>query len=69
MNVWLCGAPCGARVRTLARSVGGLWGCSCEPYALDICKPCANAVGLTKRQNFAPFCLRGAKGGDKMGGF
>ena len=35
----------------------------------DICKPCANAAGLTKRQNFAPFCLHGAEGGDKMGGF
>lgn len=35
----------------------------------NICKPCANAARLTKRQKFAPFCLHGAEGGDKMGGF
>ena len=61
-SVWRSGAnPCavgGRPVGLLLRAV--------RP---DICKPCANAAGLTKRQNFAPFCLHGAEGGDKMGGF
>ena len=69
MNVWLCGAPCGARVRNPC-AVGGLpGGLLLRAVRPDICKPCANAAGLTKRQNFAPFCLHRAEGGDKMGGF
>lgn len=69
MNVWLCGAPCGARVRNPCAFGGRPGGLLLRAVRPDICKPCANAAGLTKRQNFAPFCLHGAEGGDKMGGF
>lgn len=69
MNVWLCGAPCGARVRNPCAVGGRPVGLLLRAVRPDICKPCANAAGLTKRQNFAPFCLHGAEGGDKMGGF
>ena len=69
MNVWLCGAPCGARVRNPCAVGGRPVGLLLRAVRPDICKPCANAAGLTKRQNFAPFCLRGAEGGDKMGRF
>ena len=68
MNVWLCGAPCGARVRNPCAVGGQPGGLLLRAVRPDICKPCANAAGLTKRQNFAPFCLHGAEGGDKMGG-
>lgn len=54
---------------TLARSVGCPVGLLLRAVRPDICKPCANAARLTKRQKFAPFCLHGAEGGDKMGGF
>ena len=54
---------------TLARSVGGPGGLLLRAVRPNICKPCANAARLTKRQKKAPFCLRGAEGGDKMGRF
>ena len=69
MNEWLCGAPCGARVRNPCAVGGRPVGLLLRAVRPNICKPCANAARLTKRQKFAPFCLRGAKGGDKMGGF